>query len=186
MTRRKGITVLLVLAVAALPAAVALAKKAPVNLSGSVWHLTAKVQQKLQKVGGFKDVTQVWLYFGPNAGEMLDPDEFAIFGEEGPGLYGTWSDPKANGSPVLDFDQPDLQDMLVDNVTEGLEEVFMDVSDVQVQLTKVQAKCKCKPGKGASFSLKVGYVGTAHVDGEDVAGKGSFAVKGKGPQQMPK
>ncbi len=161
----------------------ALAKKAPVDLSGSVWHLTAKVQQKLQKVGGMKNVTQAWLYFGPDAGEMLDADEFAIFGEEGPGLYGVWSDPDAKGKPVLDFDPQDIQDMLVDNVTEALEEQYMNVSNVQVQLTRVKAKCKCKSGKGASFSLKVNYVGSAHVDGEDVEGKGSFAVKGKGPDE---
>ncbi len=122
MRRHRRIALLFVLALAALPAAVALAKKAPVDVSGSVWDLTAKVQQKLQKVGGFKDVTEAWLYFGPNGAEGLDPDEFEIVGNEGPGLYGTWADPKANGNVLLDFYEMGLNDLLVDNTTEALEE----------------------------------------------------------------
>ncbi len=171
---------ILVLALVALPAAVALAKKEPVDIDGSAWRLDLKVQMKLKGVGGYKGLGEAMLYFGPNLAEDLDVGEFKLSNNEGDKYTGTWTDPKGKGSPILNFDVADIEDYLVDDVTEALEDEFMSVANVAIDITKMKVKCKVKPGKKASLSMKVNFIGSAVLEGEYMEGKGSFSAKGKG------
>jgi len=183
MRRHTRTVLLLVLALAALPAAVALAKKAPVDLHGTSWALDTKVQMKLKGAGGYKGEGQVTLYFGPRGGAvLLDDFQFALADADGVFLHGNWTDPKAKGSPILNISLSDIEDFLVDDVTEVLEDQFNTVSNVSVGVTKQKVKCKCVPGKKASLSTKVSFIGSAVLDGEYQEGKGSFSAKGKGGQ----
>ncbi len=184
MTRHKRLAVAVVLALAALPAAVALAAKAPIDVHGTTWLLNMTVQLKVQRVGGFKAPDQAVLYIGPNAGQGLADDEFKIHDTTmGDDYTGTWTDPKGKGSLLLDLDIADLEDLLVNNVDDLLNDQFNNVSNVAVDITKIKVKVKLDPNKDkASASMKASFIGSADVDGEHQEGKGSFSVKGKGAQ----
>ncbi len=186
MWKHKKATVMaIILALAVLPAAVALAVKPPLDVHGTAWHLYSKVQLKVQKVGGFKDVDENMLFIGPNAGEGLADNEFKITSAgAGDDYTGTWSDPKGNGSLLLDFDADDLEDFLLGDVVNILQTKYSSVMLVTLNTTKLQAKCKVKPGKGASASLKASFLGTGVLDGEYQEGKVSFAFKGKGVEEF--
>lgn len=188
MRRHRRVALLLVLAIAGLPAAVAVAKKA-VDVSGTMWHFgTTQVQLKVQKAGGFKQTGEAWLYLGPIAGAGHDvvmdlgDDEFLFEMDPGPSYTGTWSDPKLNGNVILALNANDVADSLERDVTDIVKQKFpgQHVSDASVNVTKLKVKCKCKPGKNASFSLKAGFLADTVVDADTVQGKGSFSVKGKG------
>ena len=188
MRRHMRVALLLVLAIAALPAAVALAKRA-VDVSGTVWHFgTTQVQLKVQKAGGFKQTGEAWLYLGPlpAAGHDvvmdLGDDEFLFEMDPGPSYTGTWSDPKLNGNVILAFDANDVANSLERDVTDVVKNAFpgQHISDASVNVTKLQVKCKCQPGKNASFSLKAGFLADTVIDADPMQGKGSYSVKGKG------
>ncbi len=172
-----------VLLLAMLPVAVALAAKAPVDLSGTTLAFNAKAQLKLKKLGSFKGVDNLLLYFGPNTNEQLGYDQFEIKDTTaGTKFIGLWSDPKANGKVVLEGDQFNLETALVFVVSDVLEGTYTTVTNVHVSITKLKQKCKVKPGKGAKLSIKAAFTVTATVDGTAVESKGAYALNGKGIQ----
>ncbi len=182
MGRSRRVALLLVLALAALPAVVALAAKAPINVHGTTWYFTATVQEKLSKVGGFKTGDEFLLYLGPNVAQSLNDDQFKLRSDMSDHTYtGTWDDPKSDGKVVLDFQIGQVEAYLTDDVTGLLEDAFNDVQNVSVDVTKFQVKTKLDPNKNkATTSAKASFVGTADVDGEHGEGKGTFSIKGKG------
>ncbi len=185
LRRKKAVAVVIVLALVALPAAIALAKKAPIDVHGTTWHMYSKVQLKVQKVGGFKDVDENMLYIGPNAAQSLDPDEFKITSMAGGDTYtGTWTDPKGNGSIILNIDPADMEDALLGDVVNLLQTEYSSVMMVQVDITKMKVKCKLKPGKKGSASVTANFIGSGVLDGEYQEGKGKFAIKGKGTEEF--
>ncbi len=182
MTRHKRLVVTVLLALAALPVAVALAAKAPIDVHGTSWHFDMKVGLKVQKVGGFKDVDQNLLYLGPNVGRSLADNEFLLHSEAtGTNYTGTWTDPRANGQVVLDFEVADIEDFLANQLEDILNGEFADVQNVAVDITSMKVKVKLDPIKDkGTASFKAGFIGSADIEGEHQEGKGSYSVKGKG------
>ncbi len=181
MKGNKKVAWLVVMVLAVLPAAVALAAKTPVFVNGTAWNLTAKVQLKVKKLGGFKDVDSLTLYFGPNIDQSLADNEFKVKDNStGDSYTGTWADPKANGKVVFNGNAVDIESALADVITQALENVYTTVSDVNVSVTKMKLKGSVKPGKGVKVALKAAFGVSATVDGTTAQSKGSFAIKGKG------
>ncbi len=174
--------VILLLALVALPTAVALAKKAPIDVHGKSWQFDMKVGLKVQKVGGFKAFDQALLYIGPNGGMGLADNEFLLHSQTiGEDYTGTWSDPKANGKLVLNINVADIEDFLTNQIEDILNSEFADVRNVTVTVNKLKTKVKLDPIKNkASVSFKASFVGIADIEGEHQEGKGAYSVKGKG------
>lgn len=178
--------VLVLFVLAAVPAGVAVAKKAPINLSGTSWYADVAGQLKVQKLGSEKYTTGLDLYLGPISDPyVVDAGEFLIVDEDNNQYTGTWSDPKGNGSLVTQMDADSLaalNDSLVDDLTDALDQNLvgqLTPGSVWVNITGVKLQIKLQPGKAGSLSMTVSFTGGATVDGEDQTGKGSMSAKGK-------
>jgi hypothetical protein len=189
MLRQDRIVVLVVLAalaMVALPAAVALAKKRPVNVAGTTWVLQQKEQLKISKGRSAKGEVNVTLYFGPNASVGLTQDnQFLVQSSSGNSYSGTWQDPKQNGNVILDVDQTELENYIALLIEDAVPDVEKGTASVAVDPSKLKSTAKLTSDKStASVALKATFEGSAVVEGEFQQGKGSFSAKGKGQQVL--
>jgi hypothetical protein len=183
MKNRRSLMILAVLAMVAVPAAVALAKSAPVDVSGTTWGLEMSSKLKISKVGGAQGTSEATLAFGPNVDLGLDAGEFQIDDNEGGTYTGTYTDLKQNGNIILNVDQGELEDFLVNVIDTALEDAGHTITGTTATITKLQAKVKISLAKNtAKGTFKVQFTGSATIDGDFGEGKGSFSAKGSGQQ----
>lgn len=179
------VLVLAVFVLAALPAGVALAKKALIDVSGTSWYADVTGQLKVQKLGSEKYTTGLELYLGASSVPSLGDGEFMIVDEDNNEYTGTWSVPKGNGNLVTQMDTDSLA-VLTDNLTSDLTDALdqslvgqITPGSVWVDITGMKLQITLKPGKSGSLSMTVNFNGGATVDGKAQTGKGSMTAKGK-------
>ena len=166
------------------PGNVALARREPLKVSGTSWHISGIVNGALQGARKkLKAPAQAEIRFGPvgdlaaNAFDLTSSD-----GKTQLHISGTYVQ-DARGKVTLTPSPTEEQDVIKDVISDNVPGVARDSLDVNIvkSILKVNAKAT---KKGAvivlNLGLKVGV--TASVQGGSRSVKASFSLKGKGAE----
>ncbi len=150
-----------------------------VDVSGTSWYLQLKEKERIQGLGGEKEMGVALLHIGPNAGKGISADQVKVeIPGEGEMVFDCVIDDK--GRVEMVFAPGELEAMIEADIEEVLEDNFTTVEDVSVQIVKQKQMVKAKPGKKAKLVWVLKFIVSATLDGQPMELKVVQSIKGKG------